>query len=343
MENFKEVEDLTEMCLQDSITVDNLRLQLANKLKALGKMSEHCDPNCLRIRERLANRPSKMLRSGKTIAQNGVKLYDGKALTMHIIYSPDIIRDEEAKGDVILLVRMFHRCTLTLDKCKEIYLHGTMSIREIAIRLGCLFNIKPEHLKALIAFSHTDIRLCHLYQDCPRKASRPWFLLMNEKGLLREMYSISSGDVLIIQDSSEVLRDLTPEEKLSIELVEAANRAPVNSSYYPSSYPTYYGPSSYSDINTYGPAPSLATNYKASTRSVSNGIRIKVHKNNSGESSSDLLPHNNSSASTNVGDDLLMYTEDIESSSSSNNNYNNNQSDAEFNRQGGMSLFDDIN
>ena len=67
--------------------------------------------------------------------------------------------------------------------------------------------------------------LCCLFV-CLFHFIRAWFNPTKECLLLRELYALKTGDILVLQDRFVELRDLTPAEKMSVSLVEAAERAP---------------------------------------------------------------------------------------------------------------------
>jgi hypothetical protein len=74
-----------------------------------------------------------------------------------------------------------------------------MSICNIAKGLAKLFQISESHLRVLIVSMNQTICVRHLHEDHPRKAGRAWFSPLTERTLLQDMYSLHTGDLLVLQ------------------------------------------------------------------------------------------------------------------------------------------------
>jgi hypothetical protein len=281
--NFVVVEGLESVQIQESSPVSEVRADIAEKLKALGKLSPDASPKRIRIREKTGTRPDRILRDGKTILQNGVKLYDAKTLCIQILDEDEELGEED-KGDLVVLVQRWRRSTWSLEGISEVYLKGHMRICDIARGLSALMDIPVNRMKGLVVFNHSDINTCYLDMEFPKKSTRPWFFPAKELSLLREMCSLHNSDLLLLQDTEEPLKELSAADRMSIDLVEAAERYPSYGSYGPyqsnSFMDSYYYPSAGTSVAMKAPAP----------RPLHNGVKIKVrHKGDSvrgdGESS----------------------------------------------------------
>ena len=97
-----------------------------------------------------------------------------------------------------------------------------MTIKNITKKLSILFKIPLSYLRILFVPSTTEINLFELPLKCPTKYStRAWFdgLLENQKlSDLCEM-KVCDGDLLLLQNINDPLRELTEREKLSVEMI----------------------------------------------------------------------------------------------------------------------------
>ena len=130
--------------------------------------------------------------------------------------------NENILSSVVLQVQIWNRRTFSLGTRHEILLHQNMTIKNITKKLSILFKIPLSYLRILFVPSTTEINLFELPLKCPTKYStRAWFdgLLENQKlSDLCEM-KVCDGDLLLLQNINDPLRELTEREKLSVEMI----------------------------------------------------------------------------------------------------------------------------
>jgi hypothetical protein len=156
--------------------VAEIKKQLYDRLLEIGYVSNSWCLNYkfIRLREKGGVKPDRILRDEKTIQQCCILLFEGKTMCFEILDHSEDLGSEDI-GDIVVLVQKWQRVDWTLSEPPiEVYLYGSWNIRDIAIGLGHLFQIKPEIMKALIVFGQTDIHLCYLNDAVPRNTSDAW-------------------------------------------------------------------------------------------------------------------------------------------------------------------------
>lgn len=377
----KQFEPMLEMdgiIAKNDTSIGTVHEQVVARLIEAKMVPENCSPKRIRLREKIGKNPGKLLRPFRTFGESTVYLYDNKAISIQILDEEEDLPNDDV-GSVCVTVQRWLRQTWTLGERFEIYLPGSMSIRDIARTLGSMTDIPVDNMKAMVVPRDTEFLLCDLPQKSPpRNYGRSWFEPGNEKGMLRYMshsMRLQDGDLLLVQDSSEPLRELTQGDLKSMAIVEAAtqNSYGVYTTY---SYPTV---TPHSATMRYGTGVSSSDYLNAANKISSSiaggglsgssssyakrsggGIHIKTHKERLEEEQNKL--NNAASASASPSDivDKDSTTGEGETDNSSNvaavaaaveeemaayYNSTDNQiagDDAEFQKQGGMALFDDL-
>jgi len=226
---FENVNGFSGIFVQNSMTIQEMKILLTNKLIEIKKLPEGTSPHRIRIREKVGVNPGRILTGGRSFAENQIYLYDHKTLAFQILPEAEEL-PEFQPGDVVIHVQRWHRATWTLGERLEVLLRGGLSVRDIARGLSALMQIPLEHLLAMVVPKETEILLSELAQTAPKQNyGRAWFDPAKERRLLRVMthdMRVQDGDVLLLQDKSEPLRELTPADLKSIEIVAAAQQDP---------------------------------------------------------------------------------------------------------------------
>lgn len=159
---------------------------------------------------------------------------------------------------------------------------------------------------------------------------------------------IKHGDLIIVQDTREPLKALTPEDILSLEYVATANSSTYNTynNNYSSSFHTNYvsnnNGNSITNYSNYGKSVSSIDKLFPSNNSimhnVNSGIKIKTHTDRQKE----LDQVNSSSKNSCSVDNTISYSLDLFSANDSDNKLPQSKDEVEFNKQGGFALFDDL-
>lgn len=200
------------------------------------------------------------------------------------------------------------------------------------------FHVQPASDLLLLAIKpYNRIPLSELNQTLVRDLNRSWVSFASEKRKLKEyaMYnaSLRHGDLLLLQDTKEPLKELTKEDRLSLQYVEEANRP---------SYVHYTGSNSYTAvtesttkltfkppiIGSYGPSYGRSVGHESYDLRSSHrgGIKIKSKKDHEKQSTMDPLPLVAVVSPSESGEESPPPTKD----------------DIEYIRSGGVALFDDM-
>jgi hypothetical protein len=290
---------MEEIHVETSTQIAELRKQIANELIRIGKLPSSCSPNYIRLRDRYALNPGKILRDGKTINENQIFLCDHKTISVQILDHEEDLPSNET-GDVIVFLQRWQRSTWSLRERIEMLLPGSYTVRDVAKGLASFYQIPFPNIKVLVVPKENSFYLSDLNQHAPKgNYGRMWFDPKYERKLMRYMshdMRVQDGDLIIIQDCEEPLKELTPADLKSIEIVTTANST---SSYYGGS--NYYS-SNYYGYNSYAGGASTSTSaistntvdwstpYDAVSKSISakgkslggstgnTGIKIKTHK-----------------------------------------------------------------
>jgi hypothetical protein len=273
---------MEDICVQSSTTVDELRQMITSELIRLGKLPLDASPNRIRIRDRYSLNPGKILRNGKTMNDLHIYLCDNKSLCIEILDKEEDLLDNE-HGDVIVLLSRWNRSKWLLEKRDEVLLPGNYTVRDVAKGLSMLYSIPLDNLRVLVVPKENVFYLSDLVLKSPRSNyGRSWFDPSNETKLMRYMshdLRVQDGDLVIIQDITEPLMELSLADLKSIEIVEAVNNN--NSSSYSSYFTPGVGGSAYQE-GYYGCYP---TYNAASVATVNDYSRYGTNVSSAGGSS----------------------------------------------------------
>jgi hypothetical protein len=180
---------------------------------------------------------------------------------------------------VLLQIQVWNRRTFTVGKRIEVLIRQDEALKSVAKKLAYYFNIPLSYLRILFVPSTSEINLCDLPLHCPTKYStRAWFDGSLETRKLSDLCEMKlyDGDILLLQNNHEPLRELTERERKS---VEKKNQIP---SYY--DYPstsarnydstTLKSKSNIFDNSTY----STVLQFGTRTKKKENGVFIKTQK-----------------------------------------------------------------
>ena len=157
-----------------------------------------------------------------------MSLFTDKPLVVQVLSEPEILSIQET-GDVVVLVQRWHRSTWTLGDRLEVHLQSKRAVKSIFTGIGSLLGInKPENIRVLkVSKFGSDILLHRLASDKPSGnaiSSVEWVnpLLEGDLELKRaRKLTVTDGDLLLIQDITEPLRELSVAEKDTINVVSA--------------------------------------------------------------------------------------------------------------------------
>jgi len=353
--------------VQGTTTYADVKAQIAKKLIELGRLPEGASPNRIRLRDKLGTSPGKILTGTGSFADNQIYLYDHKVLAFQVLEREEMLPELE-NGSVVVLAQRWHRSTWSLGERVEVLLRGSMSIRNIARGLANLMDIPLDSLQAMVLPKEAEFMLSDIHlKSPPQNYGRAWFDPSKEHRVLRVMsheMRVQDGDVLLLQDTAEPLKLLSAADRKSVELVRVASQASGGYMDFWSasqSSPANYGASSSFSKNPFDSSypASGTTSGKALKRghSSANGVHIKTHRDRLQEQSDRSL---NSTAAVAGADGAstpastasgraspLPNLEPVggaEARYQDETDYrNNNMDEREFNKQGGMALFEDIN
>ena len=200
---------------------------------------------------------------------------------------------------VLLQVQHWCRRTFTVEEKIEIFVRQDETVKSLSKRLSVYYKIPYLFLRILFAPVNHEIYLCELPSNRPTKySSRIWFDGSADSRKLSELCDVrlDDGDVLILQNIREPLRELT-----EMEITSVRKKSQVSNyyGYTPSvttststststatcaiaDYNSQNMKSSYSNFenSTY----TTAVQYGVKNKKKENGIRIKTHKDRMKES-----------------------------------------------------------
>jgi hypothetical protein len=340
---------LENISIRQQTSIADLRIMLMNQLITHNIVPPETSIFRIRIREKIGINPGKILRDGKTIGDSQVYLCDHKAFCFELLEDDEILPEID-QGDAVVQVQKWHRSSWSLSEKIDILFLGKKAVREIAAGLAQIFQIPYSSIRVLVVPRDTSIFFSDLPSRQPAKNyGRSWFDPTIEAKLMRYMshdMRLAEGDLLLLQDISEQIMELTEADIKSIEIIEAANSVGI-SEWAPSSS-SYYGNYNYLNKNSYGSSSSysyssagaitpswLDDSYVAgsSKSSISNGIkgsngiRIKTQKDRMREANestekkeekelieseiSSMLIRRTSCGSSHEGDSMLVGKEGI--------------------------------
>lgn len=272
---FENLSELESVPVSNDTLLDDLKAQILDKLVAAGKVPVETAPRQLRLRSFIYNRADSFLKNNeRPITECGVPLYDGRQLCVQVLDEPENLSLDNV-NDVVVLVQRWHRSTWTLGECREVCLRNDMPLRDIATGLGEMMSIEPRNMRVLVVRNHSDVRLRYLNMATPRLSLESWLDPYSESPTrtLAQAKRLFFSDLLLIQDVTEPLYELTPSDKLSIQLVDLTENSYGNAR----SYQSYDG---YDSLYSTQNGCELSLVSPSATRS-GGGIKIKIHSRQS--------------------------------------------------------------
>ena len=297
----------------------------------------------IRLRERFNFILTKTLRDGKTLIQSGFYVTDNKGLAIQLLPEEEFLPEEE-QGDSIVMLQRWNRSSWTLSERVEVLFPGNASVGDVAKALCLMFDIPVHALRVLVVPRETNFYLHELAQNAPpRNYGRYWFDPTKETKLMRFMshdMRVSDGDLLILQNIEEPLKELSEQDKKSIEIVEATNTNNYSWSAYDSGtsmVPTWFNDSA------------VSTTTSKSNTTGGGGIKIKTQKDRLKDSETQSKLSSNPSTSSLDGNNNNESFKDISTMGTCSicgpiyqDSGVSTNDDLEFRRQGGYTLFDDL-
>lgn len=289
-------------------------------------------------------------------------LYENKCLAFQILDESENLPHYEI-GDIVVFIQKWNRNKWNLSDKLEVFLQGSMSVSDISKGLSMLLDIPISSMLALVIPKESELPLYDLIETSPAlNYGRSWFDPTNEKRMLRDVshdMRLQDGDLLLIQDSSESLMELTKSDIKSIEFIKNKSNVTqyleqwgTNCSLYSNDYGNINNKNNH-NYNLY-----FKDEISATTTTTTNTSNITNRFPSFNQNNSKSINNNNNSKNISQGlyiktqrerqKDALLKSTTISNNQltnddniNNNNNVNNND-EKEFERSGGMSLFDDI-
>lgn len=343
------MEGFSHLFLQSSTTILEVKAQVANKLIELGRLPPGASPHRIRLREKLGNSPGQILDGDESFSDRQVYLFDNKMLAFQVLEHEEILPQAEC-GSVMVLVQRWNRSTWSLGDRFEVLLRGSMTIRNIARSLSFLTGIPLDSMRAMVLPREAEFALSDIVLRAPpQNYGRAWFDPTRERRMLSAMsheLRVTDGDVLLLQDTSEPLMELSAADRKSIEIVRVANQTSYWSAPSSVSIPTVANRNPFESYPT-----STSTYTKGSMKhgyGSSNGVHIKTHRDRLQEQSDRSLNSTAAACATDVSDAQsttgsasLSPVPPLEAVEA--DYVENNVDYREYEKHGGAALFSDIN
>jgi hypothetical protein len=308
----------------------------------------------IRIRESQENVPGKIIRDGATFRQQGVYVTSNKTWMVQILSEAEAKHDTSLHpidgDDVQVTVMKWQRPTWSLSEKIEYVFRGELRVQEVCQQLAIIYGIRPvSNMHMLLIKSYNKVHLSDLNQHMLRELYRSWTNHSSDTRRLKDLsnldFKLRHGDIILLQDITEPLKELTPQDRLSLQYVEEASR----SIYGTGNYHGYGG--RYDPVYSYAPTSVTSSNDpltspikgKTSSHSPVVGIKIKTQKDRLKQSAVDAngitSPTNELSGNKNNTEHQLPSTVITDESMQEAFQC---ADDAEFNKQGGVALFADL-
>ena len=179
---------------------------------------------------------------------------------------------------VLLQIQVWNRRAFTVGTRIEVLIRQDEPLKSVAKKLAYYFNIPLPFLRILFVPGTSEINLCDLPLNCPTKYStRAWFDGSLETRKLSDLCEMKlyDGDLLLLQNIREPLRELTETEKKSIE---KKSQAPSYYDYPSTSARNYDSNTLKSNSNFDNSTYSTVLQFGARTKKKENGVFIKTQK-----------------------------------------------------------------
>lgn len=214
-----------EVLVREDTTVEELRERIATRLVARALVKpvpgESAHAGRVRIRDKHGSRAGRIIRDGRTVKAALGTVFEGKELAVSILPSPEALEPGSA---VVWCVR-WRRKEWALSERFEVLVRPDEPLHELNRRLAALCGIaNPEDVRVLRVLPYTTLKLADL-------DSRPWAAAVEETGWKKLggeatkgckvsaasfNFLEASSDLLVVQDTSEPLRPLTPADRRSL-------------------------------------------------------------------------------------------------------------------------------
>ncbi|CAE7380168.1 unnamed protein product, partial [Symbiodinium microadriaticum] len=263
----EQFEFLMDTDVEPYTLVNDLRKNIFDKLSQDGFLPAGATPHHIRIRQKARNAVTAIICDGLTLRENQVAVYSGRELAVEILDKEEHYTTLK-NGDLALLVQKWERSTWTLSRPFEVILRGNMPIKEICKRLAYATGIPLKSLKVLLLQPYNEIRLSDLHLASP-VGPRMWISPINEERVLSKMqWHMRDWDLIMVQDESEPLKQLSKAEQQTVDEAKA------NASNYAYDYYSYT-----SNTTTVYPSVSYPTGNGGGKKTrVEQGIHIKTQK-----------------------------------------------------------------
>jgi len=377
-------DDIENLYASDDTLVETFKLKLLQGLKDTNRAPATATIHHIRIREyNQINVPhlTKLLADCKTFRQHQVYLAANKTICVQILDDDEI--DDEVQlallssypspsvpihnyyttsSHVLLTIQKWERVSWSLGDKQDVLVSNEMKLSDIFIQIARYFGINEKNMLVLVLKPYTSQPLSDLNDDSVSKrgGARGWMTYLDNHSTLSETMNhlkLSDGDLILVQDSSEALKVLTPQDMLSVQLVKDASK--------PAPYEYYYGSGSSSNLGHYygtnvgTSALSIASssiNSSGSKAKVSSGIKFKSQEERMKErlekEQAAAAAALSAASSLSLALDLtasstsMSFTSSMSSSSSGKRILSEEEvivgDEREFEKQGGYALFSDI-
>ena len=213
-------------CISPDTLLLDVKQVLVEQFKATGRLPAIADSYWLRIWEKLGSSKGRLLKyDRKSLQENGFPVCDWRHVFVQLLDNdwrpPDF---EEA--NMLMLTQRWFRGSWSVGPPVEISVPANMSASILFDKLSLASGISASNLKVLVLFAFTEIFLCGLDDEVYLSSKNVRWLQRPTTDLsIFEWYTsitngstkadLADGTLLVIQDSSEELRELTVDEKLS--------------------------------------------------------------------------------------------------------------------------------
>lgn len=322
----------------------------------------------IRLRDKTGTNPGRILSGSKSFSDNSIFLYDNKFILFQILDEPEELPNYES-GDTVVFVQKWIRSTWSLGEKYEVLLRGSMSVADIAQGLSIMMDVSINSIRTMVVPRDTEFPLYELNQKSPpTNYGRSWFDPTKEKRLLRVVshdLRVRDGDLLLIQDENETLKELSKADLKSIEIGKTmtqysdfwggengndySNIGSLYNTNTDSSYSCHNDDATTKDsATTHVPSFNAVKSIRPITTTRSTGIHIKTQRERQEEEDARLKEATSDALITSSYNSNNNRDEHNSSTkSSSNNNIDeigiNDMAPEEYNRDGtGYNLFGDI-
>jgi len=216
----EQFEFLMELDVQGYTLINDIRMQVHEKLIADGLLPPDSSPLRVRLRQKTRYTVGALLPDGMTLKENNVSVYAGRELAVEILDREELFAPLRP-GEVAVFVQRWHRSTWSLGQAFEVILSGDMPVQEISRRLAYATNVSPESLRVLLLQPYNEVKLSDLNNLSPNNP-RSWIDPTRETRELSKMqWYMRDWDTILVQDASEPLKELSEGELATVAEAKA--------------------------------------------------------------------------------------------------------------------------